>query len=105
MNYHFLFSLLAIVSILFTSFQIAFAFDVLDKTQKFELPEKSLFSSLEREPLIRVGLTTNASSVSIATTDSSLVAISPDEPQKFLETTKVTVTARAYRPPEIDVYK
>ncbi|HXG86136.1 MAG TPA: SpoIID/LytB domain-containing protein [Pyrinomonadaceae bacterium] len=105
MNYRYSFSLLAIVSILFTSFQTAFAFNFLDETRKFELPEKPLFSRLEGEPLIRVGLATNAASVSIATTDSSLVAISPDEPRKFLETTKVTVTARAYRPPEIDVYK
>lgn len=105
MFYRFSFSLLALFSILFGSFQNASAFDVFDDAQKFELPETPLFYQLEREPLIRVGLATNASSVSIATTDSSLVAISPDEPQKFLETAKVTVTARAYRPPEVDVYK
>ncbi len=60
--------------------------------------------AFNREPVIRIGLTTNASSVSITTTDSSLVAISPDEPQKFLATTKVSVSARNYRPPEFDVY-
>ena len=59
---------------------------------------------LEKEPIIRIGLATSASSVSITTTDSSLVAVSPDEPQKFLETAKVTVSARAYRPPEIEIY-
>jgi len=61
-------------------------------------------SALNQEPVIRIGLTTNASSVSITTTDSSLVAVSPDEPQKFLATTKVSVSARSYRPPEFDVY-
>ncbi len=105
MNYRFSFASLALFSILFTSFQTALAFDVFDGAQRFELPETPLFYSLEREPLIRVGLATNAGVISISTTDSSLVAISPDEPQKFLETVKVTVTARAYRPPEIDVYK
>jgi hypothetical protein len=60
--------------------------------------------ALDQEPIIRIGLATNASSVSITTTDSSLVAVSPDEPQKFLATTRVTVSARSYRPPEFDVY-
>lgn len=57
------------------------------------------------EPLIRIGLSTNSSSVSITTTDSSLVAVSPDEPTKLLATTRVTVSARAYRPPEIENYR
>ena len=60
---------------------------------------------LLQEPVIRVGLETNARSVSITTTDSSLVAVSPDEPQRFLATAKVVVTARAYRPPEIEIYR
>ncbi|MBA3334922.1 MAG: SpoIID/LytB domain-containing protein, partial [Acidobacteria bacterium] len=59
---------------------------------------------LAAEPVIRIGLTTNARSVSITTTDSSLVAVSPDEPQKFLATNKISVSARSYRPPEFDVY-
>ena len=60
---------------------------------------------LGSEPLIRIGISTNAGSVSIATGDSSLVAVSPDEPDKLLATTKVTVFARAYRPPEIENYR
>ena len=60
---------------------------------------------LAAEPIIRIGLSTNSSSVSITTTDSSLVAVSPDEPNKLLATTKVTVSARAYRPPEIENYR
>ena len=57
------------------------------------------------EPLIRIGLSTNSSSVSITTTDSSLVAVSPDEQSRLLATNKVTVSARAYRPPEIENYR
>jgi len=60
---------------------------------------------LSSEPMIRIGLSTNSSSVSITTTDSSLVAASPDEPNKILATTRVTVSARAYRPPEIENYR
>ncbi len=59
---------------------------------------------LASEPLVRIGLATNASSVSIATTDSQIVAVSPDEPNKFLATNRITVTARAYRPPVIDIF-
>jgi len=60
---------------------------------------------LANEPTVRIGLATNARSVSITTTDSSLVAVSPDEPNKMLATNKVFVAPRAYRPPEIEFYK
>lgn len=60
---------------------------------------------LAQEPLIRIGLSTNSGSVSITTDDSSLIAVSPDEPNKFLATTRVTVSARAYRPPEIENFR
>jgi len=60
---------------------------------------------LANEPLIRIGLATNAASVAITTGDSSLVAASLDEPNKLLATNKVTVSARAYRPPEIENYR
>lgn len=60
---------------------------------------------LPGEPLIRIGLSTNAGSASITTGDSSLVAYSPDEPLKMLATNRVSVSARAYRPPEIDNYR
>jgi hypothetical protein len=60
---------------------------------------------LAGEPLIRIGLSTNASSVSITTGDSALVAVSPDEQSKLLATNKVTVSARAYRPPEVENYR
>lgn len=60
---------------------------------------------LASEPTVRIGLATNARSVSITTTDSSLVAVSPNEPNKFLATNKVFIAPRAYRPPEIEFYK
>jgi len=56
------------------------------------------------EPTVRIGLSINARSVSIATSDTQLIAASPDEPNKFLATTSVSVTARAYRMPEIELY-
>ncbi|MGE0244095.1 MAG: SpoIID/LytB domain-containing protein [Pyrinomonadaceae bacterium] len=60
---------------------------------------------LPREPLIRIGLSTNASSASITTGDSQLIAYSPDEPGRYLATNRVSVSARAYRPPETEVYR
>lgn len=60
---------------------------------------------LAQEPLIRIGLSTNSASVSITTSDSSLVAFSPDEPSRMLATNKVTVSARAYRPPTFENFR
>jgi len=60
---------------------------------------------LPAEPLIRIGLATNASSVSITTSDSSLVAFSPDEPSRLLASNRVSISARAYAPPEIEQYR
>ncbi|MGD9589287.1 MAG: SpoIID/LytB domain-containing protein [Pyrinomonadaceae bacterium] len=60
---------------------------------------------MPREPLIRIGLSTNASSASITTGDSQLIAYSPDEPGRYLATNRVSVSARAYRPPETEVYR
>ncbi len=97
MYYRFLF--LSAIFILSGFTQNASAYEKFYET----FSEASLFR-LEREPVIRIGLATSANAVSITTTDSSLVAVSPDEPQKFLETTKVTISARAYRPPEIEIY-
>lgn len=59
---------------------------------------------LTSEPTVRIGLATNARSVSITTSDTSLVAVSPDEPNKMLATNKVYIAPRAYRPPEIEFY-
>lgn len=58
-----------------------------------------------QEPTVRVGLATNARSVSITTSDSSLVAVSAGEPNKMLAVNKIFVAPRSYRPPEIEFYK
>lgn len=60
---------------------------------------------LGSEPLIRIGLSTNSSSVSITTGDSSLVAYSPEEPSKMLASNRVSVAARAYRPPTVEQFR
>lgn len=57
------------------------------------------------EPTIRIGLATNVGAVSITTGDAQLTAQSANEPSRFLATNRVSVQARAYRPPEIEVYK
>lgn len=62
-------------------------------------------SYLTEEPLVRIGLTTNSGSVTITTSDTQLVAYSPDEPSRYLATDRVSVSARAYRPPEIENYR
>ena len=63
------------------------------------------FFRLSSEPLIRIGLSTNAGSVSITTSDSQLVAFSPEEHGKYLATNRVSVSARSYRPPEVENYR
>ena len=63
------------------------------------------FVRLPAEPVIRIGLATNAGSVTITTTDSSLVAASPDEPNKILDSNRVSVSARVYHPPEIEEFR
>jgi hypothetical protein len=72
-------------------------------SQTFSSPFAEYFR-LPAEPLIRIGLVTNASSVSITATDSQLVAYAADEPQRILGTDRVTVSARSYRPPTYDQY-
>jgi stage II sporulation protein D len=57
------------------------------------------------EPTVRIGLSTNARSVSVTTSDSSLVSVSPQEQPRTLATSKVTVSPRAYRPPVIEKYR
>ena len=69
-----------------------------------QLQAETGFYQLTREPLIRIGLATNARYVSITTTDTQLIAASPDEMNRFLATNKITVSARSYRPPEIEIY-
>lgn len=83
---------------------LALIFAILLLTSYGSSYDLSLFR-LPNEPLIRIGLSTNASSVSITTGDSQLVAYSPEEPGKYLATNRVSVSARAYRPPEVENYR
>ncbi|HMM78943.1 MAG TPA: SpoIID/LytB domain-containing protein [Pyrinomonadaceae bacterium] len=64
-----------------------------------------IYFRLPSEPLIRIGLATNASSVSITTSDSSLVAFSPDEASRMLASNRVSISARAHNPPEIEQFR
>lgn len=59
---------------------------------------------LIEEPAIRVLLSSNVRSVSIGTSDSQLVSVSPQEQPKYLPVSKLTVTARSYRPPVFERY-
>ncbi len=93
----FSFALLALFSLLTNFVQIVPAFE------NSPAAEKAVFQ-LTAEPTIRIGLATNARSVSIATSDSQIVAASPEEPKKFLATNHLSVSARAYRPPSIEIY-
>ncbi|MDQ3802057.1 MAG: SpoIID/LytB domain-containing protein [Acidobacteriota bacterium] len=104
MLYRLCFSLLTLFSIITGSIQTAFAAADFYETEKFSLAEPRVFR-LAAEPNIRIGLATNARSVSITTTDAQLVAVSPEEPNKPLATNRVAVTARAYRPPVIENYR
>lgn len=63
------------------------------------------YFNIASEPMIRIGLSTNSGLVSITTEDSTLVAASPDEANRLLSTNRVTVSARAYRAPEIENYR
>jgi stage II sporulation protein D len=103
MWYRLSFSLLALFSIMTGSINTAFAAGDFDEAKRFSILEPLIFK-LAAEPNIRIGLATNARSVSVATSDSQLVAVSPEEPNKFLATNKIAVTARAYRPPVIENY-
>lgn len=102
MFYRYFFALLAIFSICSGFFQPVSAKSSLEK-REFQLFSGG-FYKLSAEPVVRIGLATNASSATITTADSQLVSVSPDESPKFLATTRVTVSARSYRPPEIENY-
>ncbi|HEX8250016.1 MAG TPA: SpoIID/LytB domain-containing protein [Pyrinomonadaceae bacterium] len=104
MLYRLCFSLLPLFSIITGSIETAFAAGAdFYETEKFSLAAPPVFQ-LAAEPNIRIGLATNARSVSITTSDSQLIAVSPEEPNKLLATNRVAVTARAYRPPVIENY-
>ncbi len=57
------------------------------------------------EPSVRIGLSTNAGSVSITTSDTSLVAVTAGEADRVIAANRLTVAPRAYRPPVIEFYR
>lgn len=59
---------------------------------------------LKSEPVVRIGLSTNSRSVSITTSDSTLVSFSPEEPQKVLHTSRVAVSVRSYQVPQVEYF-
>jgi stage II sporulation protein D len=61
-------------------------------------------AQLKDEPLIRIGLETSARSVSITTSDPQLVSVATGDTPKFLDTARVTVSARSYQPPTVEYY-
>src|SRR5436189_4012321 len=83
---------------------LVFAAQVLLITAVLHANPPIQFFKLPAEPLMRIGLLTNASSVAITTSDTELVASSLDEPQRYLATDRITVSARAYRPPTYEQY-
>jgi stage II sporulation protein D len=98
------FALLALLSIITSFIHTAFAEANLFAPTAFEPLAPISFRKLESEPLIRIGLVTNAGSVSIATLDTQLIAYSPGEAQRNLGTNRISVSARAYRPPTFEQY-
>jgi stage II sporulation protein D len=60
---------------------------------------------LEQQPVIRVGLMTDARSVAIAGEDESLIASSPGEEVRTIESKQLIFESRNYRPPVIDFYR
>ncbi len=60
---------------------------------------------LESEPVVRIGLLRNSSSVVISTKDPSLVALRQGEPDTSLDTQSVRISARSYRPPVYYIYR
>ena len=87
------------------SFRILFSAFLLVLSSSLAFGGDVEYFRLAGEPVIRIGLATNSSTVSITTSDSQLVAYSPDEAGKYLAVNRVSVTARAYRPPEVENYR
>ncbi len=83
-------------------FFLAFVLLFLPTTAAANLTE-NIFK-LDREPLIRIGLLTNSTAVTITTGDSQLVAYAPEESGRHLATNRVTVSARAYQPGVVEQF-
>ena len=71
----------------------------------YEHDGEFLTFKLEREPLVRVGLLRNSSSVLISTRDPSLLSIGGDDGSTYLGTTSVRISSRSYRAPIYTIYR
>lgn len=73
------------------------------------LPDMSAGTSstffLGNEPVVRVGLSTNARSVTISTDDETLTASVPGDPPRTISSVRAVVEPRVYRPPVIEYYR
>ena len=99
------FAFLTQLTLITGTVHMAFAGGGYDQYDTFRPKPIFAFNKLPNEPVIRVGLSTNARSASITTSDAQLVAYSPDEPNKYLAANRVSVSARAYRPPEVENFR
>jgi stage II sporulation protein D len=66
---------------------------------------ESPFFFLGSEPVLRIGLETNAKSVTITSSDSTLTAATPGEQPKPIASARAVVEPRVYRPPVIEYYR
>ncbi len=60
---------------------------------------------LEREPTVRIGLLRNSYSAVITTRNTSLVAEGLDGTNRFLNTTRIRVSSKLYKPPVFEYYR
>jgi len=67
-------------------------------------PDLSVFT-LEREPIVRIGLLRNSNSVRISTRDSSLVSAENTVLSRLLDTKSIRLLARGYSPPTFEEYR
>ncbi len=63
------------------------------------------YFSFAAEPSVRIGLSTNSGSVTITTSDTSLVAVGYEGPDKVLAVNRISVAPRLYRPPVIEFFR
>ncbi len=66
---------------------------------------ESGFYLLDREPLVRIGLETDATSVLITTSDTSLVVVNDKTSSLSLGTTSLRIASRNYSPPQYEIYR
>ena len=81
-----------------------FAAAVLGGLPKMSAGESSTFF-LGAEPVVRVGLETNARSVTVTTGDDTLTAATPGDPPRSIQSSRAVIEPRIYKPPVIEYYR